>query len=197
MAVNEAAYRKLTNIIDLTGHLANGRVLRELSKVLSEEAKTQLSHEFERSRDPYGTRWAPLAQERSRNKRASVRGGAMGAFARGLRTGGSSKPLVDTGRLKNSFRVQALANGFFIRTPVVYAAAQNYGYTYPARTVLTGRSGGVLGGYGLMARSVTGHVLPARPMLPEGQLGAIWSAAFKRAADGYFKELAKATTNMP
>ncbi len=63
------------------------------------------------------------------------------------------KPLLDTGRLRGSFSYQVTSTGFRLGTVTVYAAAHQYG---------TRR-------------------IRARPMLPTGQLGPIWSKAFNEA----------------
>lgn len=66
------------------------------------------------------------------------------------------QPLRDTGRLQRSFSGSSDPNGFKVGTDVVYANVHQFGYR-PKR-------------------------IPARPMLPDGTLGVIWTRALEAAA---------------
>ena len=118
--------------------LAADSFATELNRQLAAEAMTQLQLGFRASRDPYGTAW-PALQRRQGN------------------------PLLDTGRLRNSFARGGLsARGFAVGTNVVYAATHQFG-----RGIKPGKRG-------------KGGRIPARPMMPNGSrgFGPIWLPAF-------------------
>lgn len=73
-------------------------------------AETQLR--FRESRDPYGVGWLPLKPSTVAKRRK-----------------GSSQPLLDTGRLRNSIaaRVDAASNSVVIGSNVAYAAIHQFG----------------------------------------------------------------------
>jgi len=73
-----------------------------MNRILGAEALSLLKLGFRSSVDPYGATWAPLSHRKG-------------------------KPLLDTGRLRNSFSSQASADGFRIGTNVVYAPHHQYG----------------------------------------------------------------------
>lgn len=133
--------RKLRVLLNRLGKVADKSFARNLNKVLSEEALTQVAFGFRRSRDPYGEAWEPLKYDRPR---------------------GGNKPLVDTGRMRNSFSaVNVDADGFEIGTNVEYMTHHQYGTAD----------------------------LPQRMMLPiEARgLGPIWTRAFQ----AQFRELTR------
>jgi phage virion morphogenesis protein len=67
---------------------------------------------FRDSRDPYGVPWKPLAASTIRRRRK-----------------GSSKPLLDTGRLRNSVSYRLIGNGVEVGSNVEYAAIHQFGGT--------------------------------------------------------------------
>jgi phage gpG-like protein len=74
-----------------------------LAKVMGQTAHKLAMDGFRKSVDPYGEPWKPLAQDRARNGR------------------GTSKPLLDTGRLRKSFAVTSGPDGFNLWTKTKYA----------------------------------------------------------------------------
>jgi phage gpG-like protein len=135
-----------------------------------------VADEFRGSHAPDGAGWKPLARR-------------------------SGKPLMDTGRLRASFAIEATADGFRIGTAVAYAGYHQFG-TRPHRVAsrlarqnahgrfisakarkvsrkafegTTTRSG-----YLVRIREHQRHGIPARPMLPERDLPTTWRDAMQR-----------------
>jgi phage gpG-like protein len=77
--------------------------------------------------------------------------------------------LVDTARMRNSFSVTLEDQGFRVGTNVRYMPFHQYGSRV---RVTRGKR---------KSRSKVGR-LPARPMLPTGELGQIWSQALEAAS---------------
>ena len=76
---------------------------------------------FRNQRSPYGEPWKPLAQERSRDKRARLRAERAGKKSRG------QKILMRTGRMRNSTAaIQSGASGG-VSIPTGYAASHQNG----------------------------------------------------------------------
>lgn len=73
-----------------------------VARVVGEAARTQLALGFRQSVNPYGEPWAPLRRRKG-------------------------KPLLDTGRLRNSFTYAATADGLRIGTNTKYAPYHQYG----------------------------------------------------------------------
>lgn len=155
---------------------------QDLARTLASTAKAQVQLQFNDQSDPYGRAWEPLAPSTLKSRR---KGGA-GAMI-----------LQDTRRLRNSFTFRGRGGRILIGTNVAYAAAQNYGHTYAARSsaramnLTFSKKGRIIGHHGKGARargwnSWSGHVtygervLPRRQIIPEGSAGPMWDAAFKR-----------------
>jgi phage gpG-like protein len=85
---------------------------------------------FRKQTDPYGKAWAPLARERTRDRRARLRAIAKGRTPRG------GKVLHKTGRMENS--VGASATGSLIRVviPVDYAEFHQGGTVHMVRRMI-------------------------------------------------------------
>lgn len=172
MASSTAAFDVLlTELSDLASHDA----LERISRSLQAEALKLVADGFKSQCDPYGVSWAPLKSRKG-------------------------KILQDTGRLRASFAPGAVGpDGFSIGSNVEYAAAQQYGATYPARSDAHERT--------LWQHPVTGRIvspstklkmvietkfhathgertLTARPMVPTADkgLGPIWGPAFAKVA---------------
>lgn len=105
-------------------------IKREVLAVLAEDARTRVDEGFAASRSPDGEAWRPLARARRR---------------------GAGRPLLDTGRLRASITYQVTANGFLLKTTLVYAATHQYGW----------------------------ESIPARPFFPEGDAPPAWVAAWR------------------
>lgn len=88
------------------------RNLRPLFAAIGDDIVAASLLGFKDSRDPYGQPWKPLAPATIARRRK-----------------GSSTPLLDTGRLRNSItrRVLAGGNGVEIGSNVIYAAIHNFG----------------------------------------------------------------------
>jgi phage virion morphogenesis protein len=103
---------------------------RDVLRVIAEDARTRVDEGFAASRSPEGAAWRPLARARRR---------------------GAGRPLLDTGRLRASITYQVTANGFLLKTTLVYAATHQYGW----------------------------ESIPARPYFPEGDVPPAWVAAWR------------------
>jgi phage gpG-like protein len=134
-----------------------------IAKNCAAEALHQVQESFVESRDPYGKPWAPLKS----------------------RTG---SPLRDTGRFMNSFTAKWSPDSFSVSTNFVGAAVHQYGATItpknakmlafkvrgaPTKSRPRGRASSVF------AKSVT---IPARQIVPEGDVGPRWHDAIEDAA---------------
>lgn len=155
-------FSKLSALAVKIGRLATTQLRQDLAKVLGAEALAQVQLGFRESRDPYGNAWAPPV----------------------LRPGG--KPLLDTGRLRNSFSSQPRPGGFEIGTNAIYAATHQNGATIVPRKgkFLKFRAG--RRGPWVQRKKVT---IPRRQMVPERELGAIWSAAFEKAGTRFVSRI--------
>jgi len=154
-----------------------------MSRNLAEEARTQTSNGFQRQRDPYGKKWAPL----------KYRVGDI---------------LQKSGRMAASVATVAHARGFRIDIPVTYAAPHQYGARAHGRrggaipqnkrgrfvsrrraasTKARAQRVALFGGY-------THPGLPQRQMIPmasTGGLGPIWTRAFNETAKGLLDSYAR------
>lgn len=164
--VDKRALEKLVKQLRAAG---SGALYDRMKKRVAAEALTQLQLGFRQSRDPYGKAWPPPEHR-------------------------SGKPLLDTGRMRNSFTIEITFNGFKLGTKVIYAPVHQYGATIKAKTAkalripfaMQGpapkgvRGGGGLGTSFVFVKSVT---IPRRQMVPEGTLGPIWGPAFEKTSD--------------
>jgi phage virion morphogenesis protein len=105
---------KITGLEEVTGNLdALAARLDDMSpvmRVIAEDIKTLIDDSFDKSRSPDGQAFAPL-------KPATVK----------KRRGGSSKPLVDTARLRNSIVVTGSKKSVKFGTNVPYAGFHQLG----------------------------------------------------------------------
>ena len=146
------------------------RVNRVINDQLAEETIDLIKEGFKTSRDPFGNRWAKLK----------------------LRSG---RPLVDTGRLKNSFYKKSVGKtGFRVGSDVSYSDIHQDG------SGIFGRSGKrikpkrakalripVRGSGALFFKSVKG--VPKRRMVPRrGKLPSKWSRAYTEVAEDVLTE---------
>ena len=116
---------------------------------------------FRNQRDPYGRPWAPLARERSRDRKARLRVLARGKKPRG------QKILVDTARMRNSTAPIHMGRSGGVGIPTGYAAAHQDG----GRVMRGGRQVGVI---------------PRRMMLPDRAAGlpGHWQKMIQRETVG-------------
>jgi len=169
---NSDANGKLARLVAHLGQIASGSLREVMIKAIAEEAVTQVKFGFEESRNPYGVAWQALKHRKG-------------------------KPLLDTGRLRNSFTYELLPTGFRLGTNVVYARFHQYGTggrkAASSRLQVTTKKGkfitfakagkkkkGAVYFRRLHFQAGTGGI-PARPMVPEGTLGPIWESAFNKA----------------
>lgn len=95
-------FSKLQALSKLTGDITVPAWRKRLAAVMGAEALKLVQMGFRSSVDPYGQRWAPLQHRKG-------------------------KPLLDTGRLRNSFSYQAYPDGFEIGSGASYAKFHQYG----------------------------------------------------------------------
>jgi len=125
------------NIPEVTRKLR--RIRRELGnprdalRQIGRDAVSRTLMAFRRSTDPWGHRWLPLRPSTIRRRR-----------------GRSSRPLLDTGRLRSSFGYRVTGRRLVIGSDVKYAALHQFGGGAAAVSDAIRRRGRV----------------PARPMLP-------------------------------
>jgi phage gpG-like protein len=122
---------------------------RRITRNLAEESITQVKLGFRQLRNPYGVPWPPL---KSRDGQA----------------------LRQTGRMQNSFTVAVTGDSqFVVGTNAQYAATHQYGATIVPKRAK--RLVFAVRGRLVFARKV---IIPQRQMMPENDLGPIWSRAF-------------------
>lgn len=163
--------------------LGNGEIVRRGRSRLAAVALAETQQGFIESRAPDGTHWKPS-------------------------NGFGGQTMEDTRRLRNSFSARPTASGFELGSNVKYAAQRQYGGTIRAkngkylrfkvpvsvkiasnrggrwRRMNSGRKG--ISTQFVMVKEVT---QTARPMVPEGQLGPIWGAAFREESQAIMEEL--------
>ena len=99
--------------------IASSRFREAALQSLAEEARTQIVLGFRDSKSPYDEPWAPLESR-------------------------EGKPLLDTGRLRNSLMPRAVGTSLRIDANVAYAAAHQYGTkTIPRRQFLPDQARGL------------------------------------------------------
>ena len=123
---------------------------REIGSGIVEEARLG----FRESKDPYGTPWQKLKASTIARRRK-----------------GSSQPLLDTGRLRNSISFRLIGNGVEVGTNVRYAAIHQFG----------GEAG--------RGRKVE---IPARPYLPLTTDGDLQPEAREEVLDTILRHLKRA-----
>lgn len=116
---------------------------------------------FRNQRDPYGRDWAPLARERTRDRKARLRVLKRGQKPRG------QKILIDTARMRNSTTAIQHGRSGGVAIPTGYAAVHQDG----GRVMRGGRQVGVI---------------PRRMMLPDRKMGlpGHWQRMIQREAVG-------------
>jgi phage gpG-like protein len=149
----------------------DGTLMRRVSKVCAEEARTQVSVSFERGVDPSDSPWAPLTS----------------------RTG---HPLRDTGRFMSSFTTLSERDFFGVSTDFVGAKVHQYGAVIKPKTagalffeveggmVFMGKRGRRLKRprafkSWVITKQVT---IPRRQYVPEGSVPTRWGNAINAAA---------------
>ncbi len=129
-------FRALDALISKLGKLGP-EVRRECAAVFAEQLGTLVSEGFDKAEAPDGAPWAPLAPRTIARRRKR-----------------SARPLLDTGRLRNSVAITSDAEGVYLSTPVVYAATHQHGR----------------------------GAIPARPFLPGDPLPSAWATALEETA---------------
>ena len=150
--------------------------LQGLSESIGRALIVEIQLEFQSSRDPYGRPWAPITHR-------------------------SGQPLLDTGRLRNSFTFSASENSVALGTNVKYAAVHQFGGSRTVaarvRTNFYNRKGNRFSSKRFKnQRSWTGTIpahqigITARPMLPTESrgIGSKWSAAIDAVAKKWMRK---------
>ena len=155
--------------------LSSPATLKRLTKVLMQEALEQVDDGFANSRDPYGRSWAKLKSRRG-------------------------QPLRLTGRLQRSFtrNSESDVSGFKIGSNVKYAAVHQFGHTFPAGSRQVTKKGRFKSKKAASRskrfsriKLIGARVVPARPMLPSGNLSTSWTRAMQKAAQVFADKLVK------
>jgi phage gpG-like protein len=186
VAGNADADAKLAGLIEKVTKIASGDLDRKVIKALSEAAVSEVKKGFRESRDPYGTPWRALKYRKGR-------------------------PLLDKGRMRNSFAAQISELSFRVGTNDKRAPWHQFGTggrkqastriqaTRGGRFIRrsqakakgkkgnkeTGEGGVTYTSVGIRALNFKagGGKIPARPMVPTAAfgLGPYWTRAFQRA----------------
>lgn len=119
----------------------------------------QVHESFDTGTDSHGSPWAPTK----------------------LRAG---RPLHVTGSLEASYSAKGIGTGIQIQSSAVSANVHQHGATIEAKKSPYLRF--QVGGRWFQVQQVT---IPARPVLPEGDLGPRWEDAFNDALDKLAKDL--------
>ncbi len=101
MAVTQKSSLSLGAMRSRMAAAASDEARLRMCRALAEEARTQVAQGFRKQRDPYGTRWKPIARK--------------------------GMILQLTGRLRASVSTMATPAGFRLDMPVTYAAHHQYG----------------------------------------------------------------------
>jgi phage gpG-like protein len=121
MGIRCTAQAKLDGLKKMIGVIAAKGWIGELAQRTAAAGMKLVGDEFRKQQDPYGKAWAPLKQERTRDKRARLRAIAKGRTPRG------SKVLHKTGRMENSAGASASGRLVNVVVPVEYAAYHQNG----------------------------------------------------------------------
>lgn len=181
-------FKFVEKLRDKLARLSDGQTLA-LSKAMAEKAVDLVRQGFAEQVAPDGTAWAPLKRQRARQGKRKA----------------SDRILQDTGRMRNSFAVRAVsAEGFTVGTDVEYAAHHQFGTK--GRTKAYSRSQAVnkrgkfmkhakaakqkrgAVGFRILNFQAGGGKIPARPMLPEGELPERWQKPLERTATTFLKK---------
>jgi hypothetical protein len=111
----------LLDTVKSLGGIAAGAFVGRLAQLVSVGGVKLTMDTFRAQRDPYGTPWAPLKRERTRDKRARIQREAKGLKSRG------QKILIKTARMRNSATAIHIGNSGGVAIPVGYAASHQHG----------------------------------------------------------------------
>lgn len=100
-----------------------GGDMKDAWKAVGEAGVSLVRESFKESKDPYGERWQELAPETLERKGA-----------------GKYKPLIDEGKLRNSFNSRAASMGVEIGTPYAFAAFHQGDPGHPSQNIMPQRS---------------------------------------------------------
>lgn len=160
-----------------------------LNEHLARESIKLVQRGFREQVAPDGEAWAPLKRRRGRQGKK----------------GRSDKILRDTGVLRNSFTMrEATADGFVVGSSVQYAAHHQFGTEgrpEAATRVQAVNKRGKFMKHSKAAKQKRGAVafrilnfqagggkIPARPMLPQGELPERWAKRLERTATTFLKK---------
>jgi len=138
-------FRALSELITKLGR-ASTEVRDGCAAAFAEEIRTRVTDDFSAARAPDGSSWRPLSPRTIARRRK-----------------GSTRPLLDTGRLRNSIHVTHDASGVYVQTSVVYAATHNFGR----------------------------DAIPARPFIPSDPLPESWQRALEETAEDLMEHVLK------
>jgi phage gpG-like protein len=149
--------------------------LGELAQRISAAGLKLVADEFKTESDPYGNKWAPLARERPRNRRARMRAIAAGRKPKG------QKILQDTGRMKGSVGAAPRGHTARIVIPTWYAAVHQNGARFTREPSLREQATRSMAGRAPRLSSTT--AIPRRMMLPDGDLPDRWRRVFAKESN--------------
>ena len=155
------------------------RDMRPMFAEIGEGIKADAQMRFKDSRDPYGQAWKPLTASTllGRARRRAGKGGIRtkkGALRKpAQRIMASARPLLDTGRLRNSIASRLLGNvGVEVGTSVAYAAIHQFGgqagrgrkVAIPARPFIATQARGLPREYGeIINDAIVRHFAKVEP----------------------------------
>lgn len=125
-------FAKLRTLTEGLSRLSSTDFKRRCNERMAAEAMSRVLEGFNLAQDPSGKPWKPVLKRK--------------------RGAPPYRPLRDTGRLLNSIRPRSSSAGFWLSTPVIYAATHQWGR----------------------------DAIPQRQFLPTSRLPAKWARAFAR-----------------
>lgn len=150
--------KKLEQLRRRIARVGTPQFKQRISNVVGQEALARVLEGFNAGRDPYGVSWPKLK-------------------------GRPGRPLLDTGRLRNSINIRPLNGGFKLATDVKYAPLHQNGGTITAKNARA--LAFMMNGKKVFVKSVK---VPARPFFPDGRgTPPKWQAAFHRIASDFIR----------
>lgn len=147
MGIRCTEQAKLDGLKKMIGVIAARGWIGELAQRTAAAGMKLVGDEFRKQQDPYGKAWAPLARERTRDRRARLRAIAKGKTPRG------GKVLHKTGRMENSAGASATGRLVNVVVPVDYAGFHQGGTkAIPQRKILPDAQGGIPSAWQKMLR---------------------------------------------
>jgi len=169
----KVSFREALQELRLLGGVLRDR--RGLLVAISEWLGTITRQSFEQQRSPEGIPWRTLRPRYGAGKLAATGKRATRVLARAgfevFQFIGGKKKLYRSGAMFRGIRSGVEGNAAFVEVPAIYAAAHQFGHTFPAMTI-TAKNAKALAiptALGVILRKsarIPARTLPARPFVP-------------------------------